>query len=343
MSLSAEQIGIAVIGCGHWGPNHIRNFSSHPRASVRYCVDIDPKRLQNVNDQFPQVQATGDFQQVLADPAVHAVIIATPTGTHYTLAKKALNAGKHVLCEKPLTTISAAATELAILAKEKNRILMVGHVFLFNPGIRKLGELIAAGEVGSVYYLHATRTNLGPIRQDVDCIWDLATHDISIFNFLLGSQPKSVSACGCHYLQDGKADVAFITLSYPGQVLANIHVSWLDPKKVRQLTVVGDRKMVTWDDMQAGTPITIYDKGIVREPFYHDFGEFQLVTKEGDIVMPKVRSAEPMRLQTDYFLSGIQRGSLDVCTAAEGVAVVQVLEAITQSLATGGAPVKLQA
>jgi predicted dehydrogenase len=269
------------------------------------------------------------------------VVIATPTVTHFDLTKRALAAGKHVLCEKPLATASDEAGELRELARDTSRVLMVGHVFLFNAGIVKLRDLVASGDLGRLYYLHATRTNLGPVRQDVDCVWDLATHDISIFNSLLGSVPVEVSARGTQFLQDGRADVAFITLTYPGKVLANIRVSWLDPKKVRQITVVGEQKMVTWDDMASGVPITIYDKGASREPFYTTFGEFQLVTREGNMVIPKVPAGEPLGAQTDYFISCVRAGRIELSGPSDGLQVVRVLEAITKSMAAQGAPVCL--
>ena len=340
---SSEKLQVAVIGCGHWGPNHIRNFASHPQAQMVSCADLDPSRLQLVRDLFPSIETTTDVEQVLADPRVQAVVVATPTITHFDFTKRALAAGKHVLCEKPLATGSAEANELVALARDTRRVLMVGHVFLFNPGIIKLRELVASGELGRLYYLHATRTNLGPVRQDVDCVWDLATHDISICNWLLESVPLEVSARGTHFLQDGRADVAFITLTYPDKVLANILVSWLDPKKVRQVTVVGDDKMVTWDDMASGVPITIYDKGTSREPFYTTFGEFQLVTKEGNMVIPKVPAGEPLRAQTDYFISCVRAGRIDFSGPSDGLRVVRVLEAISQSMATNGAPIRLPA
>ncbi len=341
-SSAQSKIGIGVIGCGHWGPNHVRNFSAHRAAQVVTVSDLDQKRLQAVQEQFPSVEITHDTEALLADARIQAVVVSTPTATHYALTRKCLEAGKHVLCEKPLATTYAEAKELIAIAKSANRVLMAGHVFLFNPGIRKLGELVASGEVGRVHYLHATRTNLGPIRQDVDCVWDLAPHDIYIFNSLLGTRPEQVSARGMSYLQDGRADVAFITFTYPQGILANIHVSWLDPKKIRQLTVVGDRKMVTWDDMTPGNPITIYDKGVVREPFYKDFGEFQLVTKDGDVLIPKVPAIEPLRAQSDYFVSCVQSNRIGLCGPQEGADVVNALEAIEKSMAMNGAPIRIE-
>jgi predicted dehydrogenase len=332
---------VAVIGCGHWGPNHIRNFAGHPLAQVVSCADLDPSRLQLVRDLFPAMETTSDVEQVLTDPRVQAVVIATPTSTHFDLTKRALLAGKHVLCEKPLATDSADATELVALAGATHRVLMVGHVFLFNAGIVKLRELVASGELGRLYYLQATRTNLGPVRQDVDCVWDLAPHDVSIFNYLLASVPLEVSARGTHFLRNGRVDVAFITLTYPDNVLANIRVSWFDPKKVRQVTVVGEHKMVTWDDMASGVPITIYDKGASREPLYTNFGEFQLVTKEGNILIPKVPAGEPLRAQTDHFIACVRAGRIEFSGPSDGLQVVRVLEAITNSMAAKGTPVCL--
>jgi predicted dehydrogenase len=336
-----DKLQVAVIGCGHWGPNHIRNFAGHPGADVVSCADLDPSRLQLVRNLFPSVETTDDVQQILADPRVQAVIIATPTATHFELTKRALAMGKHVLCEKPLAASSADACELLALARETGRVLMVGHVFLFNAGIVKLRELVASNELGRLHYLHATRTNLGPVRQDVDCVWDLATHDISIFNHLLGAVPLEVSACGAHFLRDGRADVAFITLTYPDTILANIRVSWLEPKKVRQITVLGEHKMVIWDDMASGVPITIYNKETSREPFYTTFGEFQLVTRAGNMVIPKVIAGEPLRAQTDYFISCVRAGRVELSGPSEGLQVVRVLEAITQSMGANGAPVSL--
>ena len=335
---SNDKLRVAVIGCGRWGPNHIRNFAGHEHAQVVCCADLDPLRLELMRDLFPSVETTTDVQQVLTDPRVQAVVIATPTVTHFELTRRAMVAGKHVLCEKPLATAAAEAGELLGVARDTGRVLMVGHVFLFNAGILKLRDLVASGELGRLYYFHATRTNPGPIRQDVDCVWDLATHDVAIFNCLLGDVPLEVSARGTHFLRDGRVDVAFITLTYPDNVLANIWVSWLDPKKVRQVTVVGDHKMVTWDDMATGVPITIYDTGVLGEPFYRNFGEFQLVTKEGNILIPKVPAGEPLRAQTDYFISCVRAGRIELCGPSDGLQVVRVLEAITRSMAARGAP-----
>ncbi|MBI3949444.1 MAG: Gfo/Idh/MocA family oxidoreductase [Acidobacteria bacterium] len=337
-----EKIRLGVIGCGHWGPNHIRNFSLLPPAEVVAIADISQERLTAIQQQYDHVTAYDDYHDLLARDDLNAVVISTPTQTHYPITRDALLANKHVLCEKPISYRVEEGEELIGLAQEKNRILMVGHVFLFNNGILKLKELITSQEVGRLYYVTAKRTNLGPIRQDVNSVYDLASHDISILNFLLDALPRHVSAMGQAFLQDTIEDVAFISLQYPNDLLANIHVSWLDPKKIREITIVGDKKMVTWDDLTFSGPIRIYDNQIVSHPYYHDFGEFQLLTREGSVMIPHVHMEEPLRLQSQYFLSCLRTGQIDIGTARQGVDVVRVIEAIVKSLAGHGQPVDIE-
>ena len=340
--MSKHRVGVAILGCGYWGINYVRVFGELAESRVVTVCDQRAERLRELKRRLPGVHLTTRADEAIRRDGVEAVVVCTNATTHHDVALQCLRAGKHVLVEKPLTTVSGDADELIELAESQSRVLMVGHTFVYNGGVRKVKEHMKQG-TDKVYYLYSCRTNLGPIRQDVDCVWDLATHDVSIMNFLLGQPPVEASARGGFYLQDGKVDVAFITLKYPNDVLANIHVSWLDPKKIRQLTIVGDRKMVTWDDMQPGNPISIYDKGVVREPFYKDFGEFQLVTKEGDVLIPKVRAEEPLRAQTNYFIGAVATGKLDLCGPEEGVAVVRVLEAIQKSMAGNGAPMTIPA
>lgn len=340
--METEKIGIGVIGCGHWGPNHVRVFRSLPETEVLYVVDVDSSRLDKARTLFPGVRGEKDLGAVLVDPAVDAVVVATPTQTHYEVVKAALQAGKHVLCEKPLCSTVGEANELVRLANETDRILMVGHVFLFNPGILKVKELVDSGEVGDLQYLSAVRTNLGPIRGDVNAAYDLATHDISIFNFLLGAKPQLVSATGGSFLQPGVEDVVFISLQYAGGILANIKASWLDPKKVRQMTVVGTRKMVTWDDLDLTSPVAVYDKGANATQEYADYGEFLRVTMwDGDVLLPKVQMQEPLKNQNQYFIHSLRSGKLERSGPQFSLEVVEVLEAINQSLKSNGAPVKI--
>ena len=331
---------LAVIGCGRWGPNHVRVFNGLKESKVSAVADPDPKRLERVYEAFPSIRCEQDYRDVLGDPTIDAVVVATPTGTHHQLVKESIFAGKHVLCEKPLCENSVQAKELIELAAEHGRLLMVGHVFLFNPGIVKAKEIVDSSELGSLRYLSAVRTNLGPIRDDVNAAYDLATHDISIFNWLLNDEPEIVSAVGASYIQSGIEDVVSICLQYPRNVLATILVSWLDPRKVRQITVVGSRKMVTWDDLNQVSPIAVHDKGANPVEDYRDFAEFiRLSMWDKDITMPKVEFGEPLRLQAAEFIRSLQQGYVERSNGEFSAGVVRVLEAIQTSLQTGGVPV----
>jgi predicted dehydrogenase len=334
-------INIGVIGCGHWGPNHVRVFSQLRDARVVAAADLDAKRLETIREQHPHVETFRDYRGMLKVAGLEAVVVAAPTRVHYQLVKAALEANKHVLCEKPLCLHPQEAEELVALAKSKQRVLMTGHVFLFNAGIVKLKELVGNGDPGRIYYLRALRTNLGPVRRDVNSVFDLATHDIAIFNWLLQSQPESVSAVGGHFLQETIEDVAFISLRYANNILGHIQVSWLDPKKLREIVVVGDKKMVIWDELAPAGPITIYDKTVVRHENYEDFGQFQLLAREGDITIPKVRLEEPLKVQNRYFLKCLTAGHLPMNDGPFAIEVVRVLEAIARSMAEGGVPVRV--
>jgi len=340
-------IELAVIGCGHWGPNHIRVFNSLPDSRVGAAVDLDAKKLRSVRAMYPEIRCERDYRTVLDDPGFDAVVVATHVSSHYAIVRESILAGKHVLCEKPLCKNSEQAEELLSLAQAKGRALMVGHVFLFNPGIMKLKELVHTGELGTLQYLSASRTNLGAFSSDVNVSYDLATHDISIFNWLLGSEPEVVSATGASFVQAGIEDVAFISMRYPGNVLSNIHVSWLDPKKVRRITVVGRRQMATWDDLQPTSPIAIYDKGAMTVRDYGDYGEYlRLSTWEGDIRLPRVRPDEPLKLQAVEFLGWLRNGHTpQVETGHLGsdfsLGIIRVLEATDASMKQGGSPVEI--
>ena len=334
--------GISVIGCGQWGPNHIRNFQAQPGAKVISAVDSDPARLDRVRSLFPGVECYQEFAKTLIDDRVNAIVIATPLSTHYTLVRDALNAGKHVLCEKPLCENTSQARELVDLAKKQKLVLMTGHVFLFNPGIIKVKELVDKGDIGRLYYLQAIRTNLGPIRQDCNAAFDLATHDVSIFNWIMSAAPSEVSATGASFLRPGVEDVVSISLKYPGDVFATIQASWLNPKKVRQITVVGSHQMITWDDLQIGAPVSCYDKHADLSKDYNDYGEFLRVsTWEGDVRLPRVAAEEPLKLQGRYFLDAIAKGSVETSGGEFSLGVVRVLEAIAASLKMNGRPVEV--
>ncbi len=339
--MGSEKIKIGVIGCGYWGPNHIRIFSNLSGSEVLMCADPDKARLEAIAETFPGVQTTANHKDVLNNPDIKAVCIAAPTDLHYTLTKEALESDKHVLCEKPLTMVPEECRELKGLAEEKGKILMVGHIFLFNAGIVWLKEYIQSGELGKIYYAYSTRTNLGPFRYDVNALWDLAPHDISIFNYLFDRCPVSASGYGQKCLGESLEDISFATLEYPDNILANVHVSWLDPKKVRQITIVGDKKMVVWDDLDNAGPIKLYDKHVEKtKTFYNTYGEFQLLSQEGSTTIPKISPSEPLKIQGEYFLTCIEQGLLpELADAQKGLEVVQTLCAIQSSMEQRGASV----
>ena len=341
--MATEALKIGVIGCGHWGPNHIRIFSQLSGSEVVMCADPDEKRLEAIAKIHPDVDGVTDYQELINNPDIDAVCVASPTDTHVQITKEALENNKHVLCEKPLALNPQDCQELAKLARLKKRALMVGHIFLFNAGIVWLKNYIESGELGDIHYAYSTRTNLGPFRYDVNAMWDLAPHDISIFNYLFDACPATVSACGQKCIGEGLEDIAFATLEYPNNMLANIHVSWLDPKKVRQITIVGDKKMVVWDDLDDAGPIKLYDKYVEKtKVFYETYGEFQLLSKEGSITMPNISASEPLKAQGEYFLKCINENlTPDISDAQKGMDVVSTLTAIQSSMDQKGLSVKV--
>ena len=340
MSNSPLPVRIGVIGFGQWGPNHVRNFSTLEGCEVVRVCDNSEARLAAARKFLRGVAVTTDPVAITAAADVDAVVVATPTSTHFALVKAALEAGKDVLCEKPLAQTAAQCRELADLASQRGRILMVGHVFLYNSSVLHLKTDLDRGELGRVYYMDAVRTNLGPVRKDVGAIYDLASHDISIFNFLLGSQPLEVSATGNSVLQAGIEDVGFLTLYYPGNIVCHAHTSWLNPRKVRQLTIVGDHKMAVWDDMNNLEPIRYYDKGVTAD-HYSSFGEFQMILRDGQITIPKVKMSEPLQKQDHEFIASIRSRRPPSSDAKLGLAVVLVIEAAMESLKNHGRAAKV--
>jgi predicted dehydrogenase len=337
--MALSDVRIAVIGAGHWGPNLIRNFHNHPRSSVTWVVDKNPHRLAAVAERFPDLTTTDDAANALASDDVDAVVIASPTTTHFPLARLALNGGKHDLVEKPLNADVGEGGELCKLAAEAGVVLMVGHVFLYNQGVVRVKQHLEAGDLGDIYYLSMTRTNLGPIRADVNAAWDLAAHDISIANYWMNIEPEAVSATGAAWINPGVEDAVFATLRYPGGVLAHLHASWLNPRKSRDITVVGERRMLTLDDMNLLEPIRIYDKGVADEPdgrFVDTFASFRASVREGDITIPPVSLGEPLSAECDHFLSCILDGVPSRTDGEFGLAVVRTLAALERSLRNGG-------
>ena len=335
-------INVAVVGLGHWGPNLARNIAALPDAHLHALCDIRPERLEHVGRQYPGAKRQVDFEAVLGDPDVDAVVIATPVYTHFELALAALKAGKHVLVEKPLAQTSAQCRELIALSEEHGRILMVGHVFLYNAAVRKVKEYIESGELGQVYYIYCQRLNLGIVRQDVNALWNFGPHDLSILCYWLDAAPERVLARGYSYIQPGIEDVVFMTLDFPGGVGANVHISWLDPNKVRRMTVVGSEKMVIYDDVSTDARIMVFDKGVMKKPNdisssrqYETFGEFQLLLRAGDVLIPKLNFMEPLKVECQHFVECIYTGQSPLTDGNNGLRVVEALEAAQQAMVAG--------
>jgi len=333
-------VRVGVVGAGHWGPNLIRNFHESRRSEVLRVADRRPERLAQVAQRFPDIRVSDDADDVFDDPAIDAVVIATPTVTHHALVKRALTRNKHVLVEKPIAAASDQALELCALAEAGERVLLVGHVFLYNRAVRRVKRYLDEGELGTVHYVSMVRTNLGPIRADVNAAWDLAAHDISIVDYWLGAEPVSVSAQGGSWINPAVEDAVFATLRYPGDVLVNLHTSWLNPRKVRDITVVGERRMLTFDDLNLSEPIRLYDKYVSDDTtpidFVDDFATFRASVRDGDIQIPKVSLGEPLRSECDEFLDCIEGGGRPLSDGQVGTRVVRVLEALTRSIAAGG-------
>ncbi len=336
-------VKVGVIGCGHWGPNHIRVFAQLPNSQCVMAADLDEARLVSVKALFPSVEVTKDYKAILARPDIDAVCIAAPTKAHFQIAKEALTAGKHVLCEKPLAMTGEECLALKDIAAKAGKFLMVGHVFVFNAGIRWVKAYIDSGEMGRIYYAHSERTNLGPFRYDVNALWDLAPHDIAIFDYLLGDGAIGASARGLKCLGNNLEDLAFASLDYPQGRLVNVHVSWADPRKVRQITIVGEKKMLVWDDLDPMGAVRVYDKFVERTAtYYESYGEFQLLSREGSITIPKINLAEPLKAQGQYFIDCVRNNKApDIADADKACSVVRTLAAVQQSMDHGGALVKI--
>ncbi|MEO0248105.1 MAG: Gfo/Idh/MocA family oxidoreductase [candidate division WOR-3 bacterium] len=322
---------VGQIGIGYWGPNLLRNLVANKDCCVKTTVDLSPQRLGYVESLYPGVRTSSKCEDVFGDPEIQAVVISTPVATHFDLAKKALLAGKHVLVEKPLARSVAEVEALGRLAEEKKRVVMVGHTFLYNAAVRYVKKLIDSGELGEVRYIYSQRLNLGRIRSDVDALWNFAPHDVSIIQFWLGDpSPLSVSKRGVDYIQERIDDVVFLNIIYPNKVMANIHVSWLDPHRVRSMTVVGSKKMVVYDDT-AENKIAIYDKGIDRRAVlgeHMDYDNPRLQTfnhRSGDILLPKVDFQEPLKVEIDHFLDCASNGTECLTGIDHAKKVIQIL------------------
>jgi len=332
-----SSLTIAVVGAGHWGPNIIRNFANHPKARLRYVCDIDEKKLEKVSNLVPKdCRLVVRASEIFNDPDIDAVAIASPASTHYSLVKQALGAGKHVYCEKPLTLNAGESEELCELAESLNLKLMVGFTFLFNNGVRKLKKLKETGALGAVYYLTSIRTHMGLVRDDVDVVWDLAPHDVSIINFILGASPEKVLASGVKPLEGDNHDAAFISLYYPGGVMGQISVSWVDSNKERLVRIIGSKARAEFNDLDNLEPIRIFEKGIsVARGSESDFGKFRFLLRDGDIISPKTEMSEPLGEMVDSFMSSILDDKEIVSDGRYSLDITRTLAAIGRSLFSG--------
>ncbi len=336
----SEPIGVAVVGTGDWGANLVRNFASLPGARLAALCDADPQRLAKSAGQHPGVRALAHVDEVAGAPDVQATVVAASAVNHYALAKALLEAGKDVFVEKPLTLKVEHAEELVRLARARDRILMVGHLLLYHPGVRYLKGMVERGDLGDLYYIYSQRVNLGKVRRDENALWSFAPHDLSVILHLLDAEPLDVVARGSAFVQGAVEDVVFVDLRFPDGKLAHLHVSWLDPHKLRKFTVVGSRKMVVFDDMEASEKVRIYDKGVDRAGEVVSYGD-ALTVRSGDILIPRISLQEPLRLECQHFIECVREHKRPLTDGADGLRVVRVLAAAQASLERGGAPVPL--
>ena len=335
------QTSVGVIGCGYWGPNLVRNFASIETCRVKTICDIDAARLNHVCRLHPGIGAVTDDAQVIDDDEIDAVVIATPVRFHHDLVKRSLQAGKHVFVEKPMAASVKECGELNAIAADRSLILMVGHTFIYSPIVRRLKELVVSGDLGEVQYIAARRLNLGLFQTDINAVWDLAPHDISIILYLLDEFPETVNCQGRAHVTKGIEDVTSMTLGFKNGRLATVHSSWLDPNKVREMTIVGSKRMLVYDDLQSLEKIKIYDKRVEHPPHYDTFAEFHYSYHYGDVYSPYVKQIEPLRVECEHFLDCICTGRKPESSGIEGQHVVQILEAASESLANNGNVVRL--
>ncbi len=338
----ADKLGIAVLGCGHWGINYVRVFEELRDSRVVVVAEQREERLKEVGARFPGVKMTTSVTEALQTEGVDAVVVSLQARYHYEVTRQCIEAGKAILVEKPMTIKSAESAELVEMAEAKGVVLMVGHTFLYNTGVRKVREYIEQDEMGQVYYLYASRTNLGPIRHDVNAMWDLATHDISIFNYWLDKSPEWVSAVGSKVLGNELEDVGFAAIGYPGGIIGHVHVSWAEPNKVREVVVVGSDKRIVFNDLNIQERVRVFEKGVVPAPSEAaTYGEFQYLMRDGDIISPRVPVSEPLKNQCTHFLECVHEQKRPLTDGRNGWEVVKVMEAIEQSLQNKGAPVTI--
>lgn len=332
-------IKIGVIGLGYWGPNLVRNYFKIKECEIVYCCDLEQKQLKILHQQYPNILLTNDPHTVINKPEIDAIVLATPSNTHYSLANEALAQNKHVFVEKPMTLSAKEAKHLVNKANKKKKLLMVGHTYEYHPAVKTMKQLIAQKEFGEVYYIYCSRLNMGKVREETNALWNLAPHDISVLHYLLDNEPLRISAFGMHYLQKKHEDVVFINLRFPGNTIAHIHVSWLDPSKERKITVIGSKQMIIFDDLDNESPIKIYDKAFIKLVNEHGdriYKEYSIKLRPGDIHAPYIEPKEPLEIECNHFINSIINHQSPQTDGINGYKVVKILEAAQKSLNLGG-------
>lgn len=341
-----DNLKVGVIGCGYWGPNLLRNLADNDGAELRWICDLNTQRLATMGRRYPAARQTSDFRDLLADPNLDAVVIATPVWTHFSFAKQALTAGKHVLVEKPLTSNVAEAAELVELAERMGLTLMVDHTFVYTGAVRKIKEIVDKGELGDLLYFDATRINLGLFQNDINVVWDLAPHDLSIMDFVIQRQPETVAAVGSCHIKEGMENIAYVILRFSDEFMAHFHFNWLSPVKIRHTLLAGSRKMVVYDDIEPTEKVRVYDSGVTtvrneneldREEAYRTLVSY----RTGDVWVPKLDSTEALQYVCQEFVTSIRAKRAPLTDGNAGLRVVRLLEAAQKSISNGGAAVKL--
>ena len=334
---------IGVIGCGYWGPNLLRNFAENEAAELRWICDLDEARLGSMSRRYPFARTTSDFRKLLDDPGLDAVAVVTPVATHYQIAKDCLNAGKHVLLEKPLTSTIAEAEELIEIAERKSLTLMVDHTFVYTGAVRKMKEIVSGGQLGDLLYFDSVRINLGLFQRDINVLWDLAPHDLSIMDFLIERKPLMLSALGSCHIERGIENIAYLVLMFPEEFIAHFHFNWLAPVKIRRTLLAGSSRMILYDDIEPTEKVRVYDKGVTsnrvgdREAAYQTLVSY----RTGDVWAPKIDSTEALRYVVAEFLDAIRLGRKPLTDGAAGLRIVRLLSAAQRSIKNGGMAVNL--
>ncbi|MBI5638828.1 MAG: Gfo/Idh/MocA family oxidoreductase [Nitrospirae bacterium] len=337
-----KDLKVGIIGCGYWGPNLIRNFNDNHHADLTYACDLSEERLHRVKLRYPQVRVTTDYHVLLRDRDLAAVTIATPVFTHYKLVRESLEAGKHVLVEKPLTATVKEAEKLVDLAAKKNLVLLVDHTFIYTGAIKRIKDFISAGQLGEMFYFDSVRVNLGLFQHDVNVIWDLAPHDLSIMDYIVDEKPVSVVATGASHTPRGIEDVAYVTVKFSSNLIAHFHVNWMSPVKIRKIIIGGSKKMVVFDDLDPGEKIKIYDKGITlskenEKAVYQSLVQYRI----GDMYAPNIENKEALGVEVEHFADCIKNNKKPLTDGEAGLRVVRILEAAEKSIKKGGVKVRL--